>query len=91
MTSENDPRQKTGFQIRRSVVLAVREAVRDGAAESQNAFVERALTRELRELRKAKLSKAYAEAARDAQFMEDMKTTDGAWDPATGDGLHGND
>ena len=91
MVRKHDPRVKTGYQLRRSVVLAVREAVQDGAAESQNSFVERALTRELRELRKAKLSKGYAEAARDAQFMEDMKTTDAAWDPATGDGLHGND
>ena len=68
--ARDDPRQKTGYQIRRSVVLAVREAVREGAAESQNSFVERALTRELRELRKAKLSAAYTEAARDPLFME---------------------
>lgn len=90
MASENDPRQKTGYQLRRSVVLAVRDAVRDGAAESQNAFVERALVRELRELRKANLSAAYGEAARDPVFMEEMKATDAAWDAVTGDGLHTN-
>ena len=90
MAPENDPRQKTGYQLRRSVVLAVRDAVRDGAAESQNAFVERALVRELRELRKANLSAAYGEAARDPVFMEEMKVTGAAWDAVTGDGLHTN-
>lgn len=90
MTRESDPRQKTGYQLRRSVVLAVREAVRDGAAESQNAFVERALTRELRELRKAKLAAAYGDAARDPRFMEEMKATDAAWDAVTDDGLRAN-
>ena len=90
MGTSLDPRQKTGYQIRRSVVLAVREAVRDGGAESQNAFVERALIRELKELRKTALSTAYAEAARDLVFMKDMEVTDAAWDPTASDGLVGH-
>ena len=82
-----DSRQKTGYQLRRSLVLAVREAVREGAAESQNAFVERALTRELRELRRIQLEEAYAEAADDPLFQEDMDSTTAAFDPAVGEGL----
>lgn len=82
-----DPRKKTGYQLRHSVVMAVRDAVREGAAESQNAFVERALIRELKELRRGRVYDAYAEAARDPLFLEDMKSTTAAYDPATGDGL----
>jgi len=82
-----DPRQKTGYQVRRSVVMAVRDAVREGAAESQNAFVERALIRELKELRRSRVYDAYAEAARDPLFLEDMHSTTAAYDRATGDGL----
>jgi hypothetical protein len=84
---KRDPRQKTGYQLRRSVVLAVRDAVRNGAAESQNAFVERALTRELRELRKMQLYASYAAAAEDPVFLEDMESTEAAYDLATSDGL----
>jgi hypothetical protein len=82
-----DPRKKTGYQLRLSVVMAVRDAVRDGAAESQNAFVERALIRELEELRRGRVYDAYAEAARDPLFLEDMRSTGAAYDPAAGDGL----
>ncbi len=82
-----DPRKKTGYQLRLSVVMAVRDAVREGAAESQNAFVERALIRELKELRRGRVYEAYAEAARDALFLEDVQSTEAAYDPAAGDGL----
>ncbi len=85
--TEVDPRKKTGYQLRLSVVIAVREAVRDGAAESQNAFVERALIRELRELRRGRVYDAYSEAARDPLFLEDMRSSEAAYDPAAGDGL----
>lgn len=82
-----DPRKKTGYQVRLSVVMAVRDAVREGAAESQNAFVERALIRELKELRRSRVYDAYAEAARDPLFLEDMQSTTAAYDPASGDAL----
>ncbi|MGH7563640.1 MAG: hypothetical protein ACREK5_04360 [Gemmatimonadota bacterium] len=85
--SSKDPRKKTGYQIRLSVAKAVREAVDQGAAESQNAFVERALVRELRELRRRQVYEAYAEAARDPAFMEEMESTTEAYEPVAGDGL----
>jgi hypothetical protein len=91
MSARKDPRQKTGYQLHRSIVLAVRDAVHEGAAESQNAFVERALIRELRELRKEKLAAAYEEAASDAAFMEEMRAVDAAWDVTSGDGLGARD
>ncbi|MGH7573143.1 MAG: hypothetical protein ACREMK_15075 [Gemmatimonadota bacterium] len=86
-SSRRDPPKKTGYQIRLSVAKAVREAVDQGAAESQNAFVERALVRELRELRRRQVYEAYAEAARDPAFKEDMGSTTEAYEPAAGDGL----
>lgn len=85
--ADGDPRKKTGYQLRRSVVMAVRDAVQEGAAESQNAFVERALIRELKELRRSRVYDAYAEAARDPLFLEDMNSSMAAYELATGDGL----
>lgn len=84
---KGDPLKKTGYQIRLSVAKAVREAVDQGAAESQNAFVERALVRELRELRRRRVYDAYADAARDPDFMKDMGATTEAYEPTAGDGL----
>ena len=91
MTTARDRRQKTGYQLRRSIVLAVRDAVQDGAAESQNAFVERALIRELQELRKKKLAEAYEEASRDRTFMQEMRALNAGWDVTSADGLGGSD
>lgn len=67
--------------------VRVREAVREGAAESQNAFVERALTRELQELRRTRLDKVYVEAAQDPYFREDMDSTTAAFDSSVAEGL----
>jgi hypothetical protein len=82
-----DPLRKTGWQVRQSVADAVREAVANGAADSQNAFVERALIRELRELRRQRVYAAYAEAAADPVFEAEMGAVSAAWDDTVGDGL----
>jgi hypothetical protein len=50
-----DPLRKPGWQVRTSVADAVREAVEEGMAESQNALVERAVLRFLAEKRREKL------------------------------------
>lgn len=86
-STKDDPLKKTGFQIRRSVLQGVRDAVEEGAADSQNAFVERALVRELREIRRRRVYEAYAEAADDPAFREDMSSTSNAFDATVGDGL----
>lgn len=86
-----DPLRKAGWQVRQSVVDAVREAVEAGAADSQNAFVERALIRELQELRRQRLYEAYAEAAADPAFMADMASTTAAFDATAGDALSAGD
>lgn len=79
--------KKVGWQVSRSVAEAVREAVESGAAESQNAFVEDALIRRLKELRREKIFSAYAEAAQDKAFMEDMQGTSESFDGTVRDGL----
>jgi hypothetical protein len=65
----------------------VRQAVEQGAAESQNAFVEKALVRELRELRRRRVYDAYAEAAADPEFVGEMKGLEEDFDSMTADGL----
>ena len=85
--SANDPPRKPGWQVRSSVADAVRQAVDDGAAESQNAFVERALVRELRELRRRRVYDAYAAAAEDPSFTAEMEEVMREFEPTTADGL----
>jgi hypothetical protein len=87
MNRRSDPPRKAGYQIRTSVFLAVRDAVERGEAESQNAFVERALIRELKELRRRRLYEEYGRAAGDPAFVTDMKAISDAFEPASGDGL----
>jgi hypothetical protein len=89
-----DPRggdrpKKVGWQVRQSVAEAVKEAVEDGAAESQNAFVEDALLRRLKELRREKIYSAYGAAAQDPAFMAEMRSITEAFSGTERDGLEG--
>lgn len=86
----DDPLEKTGYRIPRSLVSMVREVVEAGEARSQNEFVERALRRELRALEQQRLYEAYAKAAADAAFMADMDDAAKVWANAEGDGLAGD-
>ena len=85
--SAADPPRTPGWQVRSSVADAVRQAVDEGAAESQNAFVERALVRELRELRRRRVYNAYAAAAEDPSFTAEMEEVTREFEPTAGDGL----
>jgi hypothetical protein len=89
--SDADPLRKTGWQVRTSVADAVKEAVDRGAAESQNAFVERVLVQALKDMRRQRIYDAYAEAAADPVFMADMQSVTGDFDVAVGDGLTRSD
>ena len=84
---DTQPRKKPGYQLPEALVLAVKDAVEQGAAVSQNAFVERALVRELEAIRHRRLEMAYDEAASDPAFCEDMRSITTAYDSAAGDGL----
>jgi Arc/MetJ-type ribon-helix-helix transcriptional regulator len=85
--STDDPLEKTGYRIPRSVIMRVREAVDAGEARSQNEFVVRALQRELRAIRRRRLEEEYAEAASDPAFMAEMADVDHGLDSTIGDGF----
>jgi Arc/MetJ-type ribon-helix-helix transcriptional regulator len=90
-TRRDDPLEKTGYRIPRSVVAMVREAVDAGEARSQNELVERALRRELRVIRQRRLYEEYARAAQDPAFTEEMADIAQGWSGALGDGLADED
>ena len=83
----DDPLEKTGYRLPRSVVMRVREAVDSGEARSQNELVERALRRELRVIERQRLHDEYAAAASDSAYLGDAEALDRAWDTTTADGL----
>ena len=90
-SASRDPLKKTTVQMHTSVIDAMKHAVENGAAASQNEFVEEAVVARLRELRRAKVYAAYEEAARDDAFLADMHETTAAFDVALQDGLTDED
>jgi Arc/MetJ-type ribon-helix-helix transcriptional regulator len=90
-TRRDDPLEKTGYRIPRSVAAMVRDAVGAGEAQSQNELVERALRRELRAIRQRRLYEEYARAAADAAFMNEMSEEALAWSASVGDGFAEDD
>ncbi|MBD0318894.1 MAG: hypothetical protein ICV87_01075 [Gemmatimonadetes bacterium] len=75
------------MQMHTSTIEAVRRAVENGAAASQNEFVEEAIMARLREIRRAKVYASYLEAAADPAFMDDMRETTADFDVTLEDGL----
>ena len=66
------PTRKATFSLPEDVLRAVGEAVSRGAAPSKNALVERALARELREIRRQVRRHRWEEASRDPLFLQDV-------------------
>lgn len=79
--------RKTTFRLPVEVLEAIRELVDRNEAESQTAFVEQALRRELAERRRIRVRRAYEEAAADPDFMSEMGTTTRAFEGTAADGL----
>jgi tryptophan synthase beta subunit len=73
--------------MRASTIEALKLAVEEGAAMSQNEFVEEAIMARLRELRRARVYAAYDEAAADPEFMRDLRETMRDFDTALPDGF----
>lgn len=71
--------RKATFSLRPNVLEAVDAAVASGAAPSKNAFVERALLRELDDLRRARLRTRWEAASRDPLFLRDIAETEAAF------------
>jgi Arc/MetJ-type ribon-helix-helix transcriptional regulator len=89
--SADDPLEKTGYRLPRSLVMRVREAVDAGEAKSQNEFVEQALRRELSTTRQRRLYASYAEAVADPDYVARLEAEAGVWDATAGDGLASDD
>lgn len=64
---------KATFALDRRVLVELDTAVAAGAAPSKNAFVERALRRELDEVRREARRRRWEEAAQDPLFMDDLR------------------
>jgi hypothetical protein len=64
--------KKATFSLSTTVLDALDEAMAAGAAPSKNALVERALVRELKELRRQWRRARWEEASRDPLFLKDI-------------------
>jgi hypothetical protein len=74
--------RKATFNLRAEVLDAVNEAVTQGSASSKNAFVERALVRELQDLRRVERRKRWQEASQDPLFLNDIAELETVFQPA---------
>ncbi len=70
---------KATFSIRRELLEAAAAAVARGAAPSKSALVERALQRELHELRRRAIAAQWVEAAEDPLFLRGVQETQEAF------------
>jgi Arc/MetJ-type ribon-helix-helix transcriptional regulator len=70
---------KRTYNLDDAVVTAVKEAVEQGAAPSQDAFVEKALQRELRRLRDKQHEALWAASLEDAEFQAELRDIEKAF------------
>ena len=64
---------KFTFVLPTSLAQDLRRAVENGAAPSQNALVREALRREMKRLREEEIERAYAAAAADPLYIQDLE------------------
>lgn len=64
--------KKATFNLSTELIEALDEAVSAGAAPSKNAFVERALAAEIRQLEKRTRKARWEQAAHDEAFLKDI-------------------
>ena len=69
------PTRKVTYSLPEELLEQVRAVVSEGAAPSYSAFVERALTEEVRRAREKKIATAFREAAEDPAFLADVDET----------------
>lgn len=74
--------RKVTISLHEEVLSGLAEAVRRGAAASKNAFVERAIRNELRELERLNQRQRWEAAMKDKRFLRDLQETDKAFESA---------
>ncbi|MBI2322377.1 MAG: hypothetical protein HYU88_09925 [Chloroflexi bacterium] len=83
--------KKVTFSLSEDVLAGVARAVARGAAPSKNALVERAVVRELKELRRQARQTAWEEAARDPLLLHDIAEVEAGFDDADAETAQGSD
>ncbi len=74
--------RKATFNLDERLLEDLSEAVGQGAANSKNAFVDRALRRELNEVRRQTRKALWEEAARDPLFQRDIAEVEADFEEA---------
>ena len=69
------PKRKVTYSLPEELVESIASVVRDGAAPSYSAFVESALTEGVRRASEEALASAFADAASDPDFLDDVEDT----------------
>jgi len=67
------PVKKVTYSLPEELVDEIRSVVREGAAPSYSAFVERALEEGVRRAREERLAEAFRQASLDPAFLEDVE------------------
>jgi len=67
------PVKKVTYSLPEVLVEGIRAVVREGAAPSYSAFVERALEEGVRRAREERLAEVFREAGSDPIFLEDVE------------------
>ena len=74
--------KKATFSLHPDVLAALNEATASGAAPSKNALVERALVKELKELRRQARQAEWRKGAGDTLLLKDISETEAAFQTA---------
>ncbi len=74
--------KKATFNLHPGVLADLDEAMAEGVAPSKNALVERALVRELKELRRQARQARWEEGAKDPMLLKDISEVDIAFQSA---------
>jgi len=78
----SEKRKKATFSLGSNVLDALDKAMSEGAAPSKNALVERALLKELKEIRKRVRQSQWQEGAKDPMLLKDISDIEVAFHSA---------
>ena len=69
------PKRKVTYSLPEELVESIASVVRDGAAPSYSAFVEEALNEGVRNAKEQALARAFRDASKDQDFLDDIDQT----------------
>jgi len=74
--------KKATFNLRTDILTELDKAVAQGEATSKNALVEKALIKELDDIKRENRKKLWQEAAKDPLFLKDIKEVEAEFQSA---------